>query len=151
VYFFFRHSSPLLESLLSSTIGREQLLAILFMEGAVKGFKPMLRNLERDYSLGTSMYPVTLDEALKALKMEERQPVYKAIMKKFKKKTTFDDDENPGLSFAMSRIDMIKKGLCFKCGKHGHKATECTKKDDDDAGGNGTQGQQHTQTFTWAG
>jgi len=132
---------------------REQVLAILFMEGAVKGFKPMLRNLERDYSLGASMYPVTVDEALKALKMEERQPVYKAIMKKLKKKITIsdEDDDNAGLSFAMSKMEMMRKGMCFKCGKQGHKAVDCTKKEDEEGGDGTQQGHVNTQIVSWAG
>ena len=38
-----------------------------------------------------------------------------------KKRCKQAEDESPGLSFAqMTKADVMKKDLCFKCGKHGH-------------------------------
>jgi hypothetical protein len=62
------------------------------------------------------------------------QPVYKSIMKKLKKKQLVETDEgSPEVAFAqMKKTKMIKKGLCFCCGKKGHKASECKKKKKED-------------------
>jgi hypothetical protein len=82
--------------------------------------------------------------------VHEAQPVYKMIMKNVSrwKKKEKEQVEVAELSFVMSKTDMIKKGLCFKCGKQGHKAYECnnnrggTKSAEDEHG----SGQQHMQT-----
>ena len=33
-------------------------------------------------------------------------------------------------SLWMTNCEMMKKGLCFKCGKHGHRAKQCKTKDE---------------------
>jgi hypothetical protein len=38
---------------------REKMTVVLFMEGANKGFKPLLRDLENDCVLGANKYPAT--------------------------------------------------------------------------------------------
>jgi hypothetical protein len=54
------------------------------MDGANKGFKLLMRDLENDYVPGLK-YPVMLAEALQVLMVYSEQPVvYKAIMKKLK-------------------------------------------------------------------
>jgi Zinc knuckle len=88
------------------------------MEGANKGFKPLLRDLENDYVLGANKYPALLVEALQVLMVYAEQPVYKLIMKKLKKKQLVETDEgSPEVAFAP----------CFHCGEKGHKASECKK------------------------
>jgi hypothetical protein len=85
------------------------MIVILFMDGANKGFKPMMRDLENDYVLGTNKYPVTLSEALQVLMVYLEQPVYKKIMRHQSVET---EEGGPGISFAqMKKIEMIKKGL----------------------------------------
>jgi hypothetical protein len=54
---------------------REKMIAILSMDGANKGFKLLLRELENDYVLGTNKYPATLAEALQVLMVYSEQPV----------------------------------------------------------------------------
>ena len=106
---------------------KEKFMTILFMESCNKGFKPMLRDLERDYSLGAELYPTTRVDALKVLMEYERQPVYVSIMKKIqKRKEAAKEEVNvEGFEFVMSKKEMIKKRLCFRCGKVGHKARDC--------------------------
>jgi hypothetical protein len=54
---------------------REKMIVNLFMDGANKGFKPLMRDLENDYVLGTNNYPATLAEALQVLMVYLEQPV----------------------------------------------------------------------------
>ena len=61
---------------------RSKMLAIMFMERAHRGFKPMLGDLARDYALGAALYPETVADALQVLNEYTEQPRYKAIMKK---------------------------------------------------------------------
>jgi hypothetical protein len=109
---------------------REKMIVILFMDGANKGFKLLMRDLENDYVLGTNKYPTTLAEALQVLMVYSEQPVYKAIMKKLKKRQSVETEKGSLdiLFVQMKNIDMIKKGLCFCCGERGQKASECEKK-----------------------
>jgi Zinc knuckle len=129
---------------------REKMIVILFMDGANKGFKPLMRDLENDYVLGTNKYPATLAEALQVLMVYSEQPVYKAIMKKLKKRQSVETEEgSPDISFVqMKKIDMIKKGLCFRCGEKGHKASECEKKKESEETAEGTMHMQQQQ-FSW--
>ena len=121
---------------------REQVLAVLFMEGGVKGFRPLLRDLENDQALGASLYPETIADALQVMMRYQEQPIYKSIMKNVNKKFTITDEENPDFSFMMSKVEMMKKRLCFKCGKPGHKTADCTKKKSDEGE---AMEQQHAQ------
>ena len=102
----------------------------LFMNGANPGFKPLLQGLENDYSLGAALYPAILEEAFEVLQVFTEQPVYQAIVKKQVGKTRQEKEnrEAPDLSFAqMTKEQMKKKSLCFKCGNQGHRAFECKK------------------------
>jgi hypothetical protein len=136
---------------------KEKMTVVLFMEGASKGFKPLIRDFENDHVLGSNEYPETIAEALQVMMVFADQPVYKAIMKKMKKKRSMDDNGNPDVSFVMSKIEMIKKGLCFKWGDKGHKASECpgkvgrenaSKKTESGSGRVTQPAQQHTM-FPW--
>jgi hypothetical protein len=60
---------------------KDSMLAILFMEGGTRGFKPLLRDLENDFALGASLYPGTPAEALQVMLVYEGSPIYKSIMK----------------------------------------------------------------------
>jgi len=87
---------------------RDEMLAVLFMEGASKqicGY--MLKKLQDDYSLGDDKYPVNVQQALQVLQLNS---------KKLKKT---DDGERPALAFAQTGP------LCWKCGKRGHKRKDC--------------------------
>jgi len=54
-----------------------------------------------------------------------------------------DDETALSLSFAQVN-DMKKKGLCFKCGKHGHMMEDCPKTDTNNSN-DAMQEQTHTQ------
>jgi hypothetical protein len=45
----------------------KKMLVVLFMEGANKGFKPLMQDLENDHALGSTKYPTTLAEALQVM------------------------------------------------------------------------------------
>lgn len=132
---------------------RNQLLASLFMEGGNRGFKPMLRDLESDFALGASLYPGTPAEALQVMMVYETNPIYKAIMRKLKKKKASDEDS--GIyeqNFMMTKMEMIKKGLCFKCGEKGHKAQDCPnegKKEDKNAENEKMSGKKNVSHYSW--
>jgi hypothetical protein len=87
----------------------------------------MLRDLEKDYALGATLYPKTRVDALKVLMEYEKQPISVAIMKKVRKKTEAvkGRDDVDGFEFAMTKKEMMTKRLCFQCGKAGHKASNC--------------------------
>ena len=122
-------------------MARDAFIAYAFMEQAHRGFKPLIRDLENDFALGAALYPQTLEEALQILTMYSEQPLYKSIMKKPKKRG--DENETPDMSFAqLSKDQMRKQGLCFKCGKKGHRAFECNEKD-----GQEEQNQQHVMSW----
>jgi hypothetical protein len=106
---------------------REKMLVVLLMEGANKGFRPLLRDLESDHALGANMYTATLVDVLQVMMVHEAQLAHKLIMKKLSKEKKKEAElvEIPESGFMMSKAEMMKKGLCFKCGKKGHKAHEC--------------------------
>ena len=97
---------------------KKKMLAYTFIDGANRNYKPMLRDLDNDYALGNDKYPADVEEALEVL------TAYAA--RHFTKKKPTEKEENPSseLSF-MQRREMMRKNLCFKCGKPGHKSHEC--------------------------
>jgi hypothetical protein len=116
---------------------KNKMLATLFMEGENRGFKPMLRDLDNNFALGAPIYPESPEEALQVMMVYETNPIYKSIIKKLrKKKRPSDEDELQHGSSFMNKAEMMKKGVCFKCGTKGHKAADCTtestKNTDDD-------------------
>ena len=136
---------------------KNKMMASLFMNGANPGFKPLLRDLANDYSLGAALYPATLEEAFEVLQVFTEQPVYQAIVKKQVGKTRREKEikEAPDLSFAqMTKEQMKKKGLCFKCGNHGHRAFECKKEMEEQEKDNRMQMMQaetESETYSWMG
>ena len=94
----------------------------------MKGFGPLLRDLENDQALGALLHPEIIADALQVVMQHQEQPIHESITKNANKKFTTTDDENPNFPFMMSEVEMTKKRLCFKCGKSGHKAAECAKK-----------------------
>ena len=71
---------------------KEKWTAIAFIEGAEKRFKPMLKDLEQNYSLGDDKYPETMEEALQVLSMYAQQHFPS-------KKKTNGEEEAPALTF----------------------------------------------------
>ena len=131
------------------SVERDRLLAYLFVAGAKRDFKPMLRGLDNDYMLGDDRYPDTVEEALQVLMIYEERNVYKKKGPSKKEK-----EDTPGLSFAQ-REEMYQKGLCFKCGKKGHKARECKEPNENSEQHKAQstkeeeQNQVHIQTDSW--
>ena len=122
---------------------REQLLAVLFMEGGNRGYKPLLNNLKSDYALGSDMYPDTLHEALQVMMVHQESPIYRSIMKKKAEKV--DEQEPLEVSFAqMTKAEKRKKGLCFQCGSKWQPGHTCATPGTGD--NNVEEAQQHTQT-----
>lgn len=111
-------------------IERDKMLAFMFMDGLDKKvFGYFLKNMSNDYALGNDTYPGDVENALQVLLLYQ-EGVHKKASGKMKQQI---DEERPDLSFAqVSKQEMYKRGLCFKCGKKGHRASECPKKDDDD-------------------
>eukprot|EP00977_Amphora_coffeiformis_P021617 scaffold9572_cov157-Amphora_coffeaeformis.AAC.4 len=87
-----------------------------------------------DYALGNDNYPTDMETALQVLLLYQE-----GTQKKTSKKEPCVNELNPGpveLAFAqMTKNDKRKRGLCFKCGKKGHKEADCSELQ-----------QQHTQT-----
>eukprot|EP00977_Amphora_coffeiformis_P018078 scaffold6161_cov158-Amphora_coffeaeformis.AAC.1 len=110
------------------------MLAYMFMEGANKKlFGYFMKNMQDDYALGNDNYPTDVESALQVLLLYQE-----GMQKKTSKKEPWANEPNPGqieLAFAqMTKNDKRKRGLCFKCGKKGHKEADCPE-----------QQQQHTQ------
>ena len=100
---------------------KNKMLAYAFMDGTRRAYRPLLKDLEQDYSLGEGKCLATLEEALQVLTAFEDQH---GLNKKHNRLRELRDAENPGLSFAQ-KIELIKKQVCFKCKKPGHKAHQC--------------------------
>ena len=100
---------------------KNKMLAYAFMDGTGRVHQPLPRDLEQDYSLGEGKYPATLEEALQVLTAFEDQH---GLNKRRNRLRELQDAENPGSSFAQ-KIELIKKQVCFKCKKPGHKEHQC--------------------------
>ena len=100
-----------------------QMSACVFMRGAdYKMYGPLLKELDNDYIFGDSKYPDTVEEALEVMTVYcERNKNRRQIRSK--------QSEGLEMTFAqtnkMSKEEMMEQGLCFKCGKKGHRAFEC--------------------------
>ena len=106
------------------------MLAVLFMEGAHGGFKTLLHDLEKDYALGAELYPDNMQEALQVLTEYTEQPRYKHFMKDSDKKwkQSKSDEAIAAESYAqMSKNQMRRKGLCFKCGREWDRDHKCSE------------------------
>eukprot|EP00977_Amphora_coffeiformis_P008241 scaffold1852_cov170-Amphora_coffeaeformis.AAC.1 len=112
---------------------RNKMLAYMFMDGANKKlFGYFMKNMHDDYALGNDNYPTDVETALQVLLLYQE-----GTQKKTSKKETWVD-EQVDLAFAqMTKNDKRKRGLCFKCGKKGHKEADCPEQQ---------QQPQHTQT-----
>ena len=125
------------------------MLAYLFMDGANKKiFGYLLKNMSNNHALGTKKYPEDVETALqiKLLFQEGAQRKIEA-----KKRCKQAEDESPGSFAQMTKAEMMKKGLCFKCGKHGHRANECKTKEETSAAGGmqAVQVEDRDQVFSW--
>ena len=120
---------------------QEKMLAFMFMDGANKKiYGALMRKLHDDHSLGDAKFPDTIEEALQVLSMKGT--------KSLKQRGKSDVDEGTrDLSFTqMSKTQLRKKGLCFKCGKKGHMAKDCPKEDEESV--NGINAAQ-THEYSW--
>jgi len=110
-----------------------KMLAVAFVEGADKCFKPLLSDLEQGCLLGDGKHPDAVEEALQVLSLHEQQTLKRMVKKKPK-----SEDEAPlVLSFAQNR-------KCWHCGQPDHVKKDCPKKK---AGGEDTEApeQSHFQ------
>jgi hypothetical protein len=74
------------------------------MDGANKGFKLLMRDLENDSVLGMEKYPAMPAAALQVLMVYSEQPVYKAIMKKLKNcQSAETEDGGPDILFVQMK------------------------------------------------
>ena len=99
------------------------MLAFAFMDGASQHYKPLLKDFEQDYSLGEGKYPTTMEEALQVLTAYKDQH---GLNKERNRMQEIADA--PDLLFAQ-KIELIKKQVCFKCHKPGHKYYQCKEKE----------------------
>eukprot|EP00977_Amphora_coffeiformis_P004232 scaffold889_cov104-Amphora_coffeaeformis.AAC.1 len=120
---------------------RNKMLAYMFMDGANKKlFGYFMKNMHDDYALGNDNYPTDVETALQVLLLYQE-----GTQKKTSKKETWVD-EQVELAFAqMTKNDKRKRGLCFKCGKKGHKEADCPENQQQQQQQQ-QQPQQHTQT-----
>ena len=95
---------------------RERFLAYLFMEGVQKIYKPILNDIENDYTVGHDNYPKNIEDALEILTVFGGK---------------FNNPKKPRESEIqfMQKTEMMQKGLCFKCKRKGHKAQDCPAKE----------------------
>ena len=71
-----------------------------------------------------------MEEALQVLTACEDQH---GLNKKHNRLRELQDAQSPGLCFAQ-KIELIKKQVCFKCQKPGHKAYQCKDKKEEATG-----------------
>jgi hypothetical protein len=103
-----------------------QMLACVFMRGADhKMYGHLMKELDNDYTLGDSKYPDTVEDALEIMTVYYER-------NKNRRSTRSKINEELGLTFAQTnqttKEEMMQLGLCFKCGKKGHRAFECKEK-----------------------
>lgn len=102
---------------------RRQMLAYLFMQNANQKYKPLLDGIHDDFTLGDDRYPDTIESAYEILEQYARQH-------KLHEKRGGSREDKVELNFAqMSKTQLRKHGLCFKCKKkwtpgHGCEKTE---------------------------
>ena len=103
-------------------VEKQRMLAFMFMDGADKKiFGYLLRNMGNDHALGQEKYPDTVEEALQVMMLFAEK-----ALKQNKRGRTHPQQPSSEVSMAqMSKNQMRKKGLCFKCGKPGHLAINC--------------------------
>ena len=126
------------------------MLAFLFVNGADKKiFGYLLKNMRNDHTLGTKKCLEDVETALQTMMLFHEGWQRKMDAKKQCKQA---EDESHGLLFAqMTKAEMTKKGLCFKCGKHGRRANECKTKEETSAAGGmqAVQVENRDQVFSW--
>ena len=115
--------------------GRQAMMAMMFMRGAHRGFRPLLNDLESDFAFGAQLYPSTVADALQVLSEYTSQRLYKSIMRK--KKHGYEKGQKEISFLQMSKAELRRKGLCFTCGKKWSPGHECDS--------NGENGQESGQ------
>ena len=98
------------------------------MDGAgTKIFGYLLKNMSNNHALETKKYPKDVETALQIM-MLFQEGAHKRLKPR---RDTIKSRMSPqALLFAqMTKAEMMKKGLCFKCGKCGHGVNECKIKD----------------------
>ena len=129
---------------------KKWMLAHQFMDRAdKKTFGYLLKNMSNDHALGTEKCPKDVEIALQMIMLFQEGAQKKIDTKKRCKQA---EDESPGLLFLqMTKGKMMKKNLCFKCGKHDHRTNECKTKDMTSAGDGmqAVQVEDQEQVFSW--
>ena len=83
------------------------------MQGVQKIYKPILNDIENDYTVGHDNYPKNIEDALEILTVFGGK---------------FNNPKKPRESEIqfMQKTEMMQKGLCFKCKKPRHGGSDCT-------------------------
>ena len=93
-------------------------------------------SMSNNHALGTEKHPANVESALQTMMLH-----LEGVSKKLadKKRHKHLEDKFPQLGFVqMSKNEMRKKGLCFKCKKRGHTTDKCPNKGNNSNDGNGT-------------
>ena len=108
----------------------ERWLAYLIMKGADwTKYGSILKNMVTQYSLGNDQYPKTLEVAVDVLTEHRFDAKYNELRKANKKKEREEIDSKKEASFAQKE-KKNKEMVCHCCGKTGHIAPKCNKRDE---------------------
>lgn len=108
----------------------EQRLAYLIMKGAdCTKYGSILKNMVTQYSLGNDQYPKTLEVVVDVLTEHCFDANYNELRKANKKKEHEEIDSKKEASFAQKE-KKNKEMVCHCCGKTGHIAPKCNKRDE---------------------
>eukprot|EP00557_Chaetoceros_sp_GSL56_P009876 CAMPEP_0176482364 /NCGR_PEP_ID=MMETSP0200_2-20121128/3334_1 /TAXON_ID=947934 /ORGANISM="Chaetoceros sp., Strain GSL56" /LENGTH=389 /DNA_ID=CAMNT_0017878671 /DNA_START=187 /DNA_END=1356 /DNA_ORIENTATION=+ len=111
---------------------REKAIAMQIIRGACrKRYSSLRRNLATDFGLKTNKYPETIDDAVNALNVAEKQ-----LSLPFKKLRNQDDltfaQNGHGNPVAGTNGKIIDNIICHKCKKSGHYANKCPMESQDE-------------------
>ena len=109
-------------------------MAYLVLKGADQNkYGSILKQMVTQYSMGNDQYPKTLEVAVDVLTEHRFDPKFGEIRKANKhKEWEKNDHESKATSFAQKKLtgNQGKEIICHCCGKKGHIAPKCSKKDE---------------------